>query len=103
MWEWVDGVNWNNGTYYVCYAPSKYADDTPSYREVRVGVALISQKKVLTQAHWKTLMSCSPPRLVVAVSPPITVTLVGVAQVGGCSDAAVVGMMGRYAVCLRLL
>ena len=47
-------------------------------------------------------MSCSPPRLVAAVSPPITVTLVGVAQVGGCSGAAVVGLMGRYAVCLRL-
>ncbi len=27
-WEWVDGVNWNNGTYYVCNDPSKYADDT---------------------------------------------------------------------------
>ena len=28
IWEWVDGVNWNNGTYYVCNDPSKYADDT---------------------------------------------------------------------------
>ena len=26
--EIVDGVNWNNGTYYVCNDPSKYADDT---------------------------------------------------------------------------
>lgn len=26
--EWVDGMNWNNGTYYVCNDPSKYADDT---------------------------------------------------------------------------
>lgn len=26
--DWVDGVNWNNGTYYVCSDPSKYADDT---------------------------------------------------------------------------
>ena len=26
--EWVDGVNWNSGTYYVCNDPSKYADDT---------------------------------------------------------------------------
>lgn len=26
--EWVDGVNWNGGTYYVCNDPSKYADDT---------------------------------------------------------------------------
>ena len=26
--ELVDGVNWNNGTYYVCNDPSKYADDT---------------------------------------------------------------------------
>ena len=28
--EWVDGVNWNNGSYYVCNDPSKYADDTAS-------------------------------------------------------------------------
>ena len=28
VWECVDGVNWNNGTYYVCNDPSKYADDT---------------------------------------------------------------------------
>ena len=28
VWEFVDGVNWNNGTYYVCNNPSKYADDT---------------------------------------------------------------------------
>jgi hypothetical protein len=30
VWEWVDGVNWNNGSYYVCNDPSKYADDTAS-------------------------------------------------------------------------
>ena len=28
VWEWVDGVNWNGGTYYVCNDPSKYADNT---------------------------------------------------------------------------
>lgn len=28
IWEWVDGVNWLNGNYYVCNNPSKYADDT---------------------------------------------------------------------------
>lgn len=27
-WEWVDGLNFNNGTYYVCNDISKYADDT---------------------------------------------------------------------------
>jgi hypothetical protein len=27
-WEWVDGVNYNAGTYYVCNDPSIYADDT---------------------------------------------------------------------------
>ena len=26
--EWVDGVNWNNGSYYVCNNPANYADDT---------------------------------------------------------------------------
>ena len=28
VWEFVDGVNWNDSTYYVCNDPSKYADDT---------------------------------------------------------------------------
>ena len=28
IWEWVDGVNFNGGTYYVCNDISKYADDT---------------------------------------------------------------------------
>ena len=28
IWEWVDGLNWNDGTYYVCNDPSKYADNT---------------------------------------------------------------------------
>lgn len=35
VWEWVDGVNWNNGTYYVCNDPSQYADDTDTgYEEL---------------------------------------------------------------------
>ena len=28
VWEFVDGVNWSDGTYYVCNDLSKYADDT---------------------------------------------------------------------------
>ena len=28
VYEFIDGINWNNGTYYVCNDPSKYADDT---------------------------------------------------------------------------
>ena len=28
VWELADGVNWKDGTYYVCNDPSKYADDT---------------------------------------------------------------------------
>lgn len=27
-WEWVDGINWKDGTYYICLDPSKFADDT---------------------------------------------------------------------------
>ena len=33
VWEWVDGVNINSGTYYVCNDPSKYADDTTTAYE----------------------------------------------------------------------
>ncbi len=28
VWEWTDGMNWNGGTYYVCFNPANYADDT---------------------------------------------------------------------------
>lgn len=28
IWEWVDGVNFNGGTYYVCNDQASYADDT---------------------------------------------------------------------------
>ena len=28
IWEWTDGVNFNDGKYYVCNDQSKYADDT---------------------------------------------------------------------------
>lgn len=28
VWEWVDGVNFNNGTFYVCNNQSMYADNT---------------------------------------------------------------------------
>ena len=33
VWEWVDGLNVNNGTYYVCNDISKYADDTATNYE----------------------------------------------------------------------
>ena len=28
IWQWVDGININSGTPYICLDPSKYADDT---------------------------------------------------------------------------
>lgn len=28
VWEWIDGVNFSDGTVYVCTTPSSYADDT---------------------------------------------------------------------------
>ena len=34
VWECTDGVNWNDGTYYVCNDPSKYADDTGTNYEI---------------------------------------------------------------------
>lgn len=33
VWEWVDGLNWNGGDYYVCNDISKYADDTATNYE----------------------------------------------------------------------
>ena len=35
VWQWVDGVNFNGGKYYVCNDQSKYADDTATgYEEL---------------------------------------------------------------------
>lgn len=28
IWEWIDGVNFSDGTVYVCTIPANYADDT---------------------------------------------------------------------------
>lgn len=33
VWEWVDGLNFNGGTYYVCNDISKYADNTATNYE----------------------------------------------------------------------
>ena len=33
VWEWVDGLNFNEGKYYVCNDISKYADDTATNYE----------------------------------------------------------------------
>lgn len=30
IWEWIDGVNFSDGTVYVCTTPANYADDTTS-------------------------------------------------------------------------
>lgn len=30
VFEWIDGINFNNGTVYVCTTPANYADDTAS-------------------------------------------------------------------------
>ena len=34
VYEWVDGINCNGNSYYVCNNPSKYADDTTSNYEL---------------------------------------------------------------------
>lgn len=51
VWEWVDGVNWNNGSYYVCNDPSKYADDTgTNYQQLSfVGVTNWSSSYITTE------------------------------------------------------
>lgn len=70
-------------------------------RVLRTCLRPTSPQRGLTLAT--ILTSCSRLRLVAAVSPPITVTHVGVAQVGKCSSTAAIGLMARIAVSLRLL
>lgn len=107
VWEWVDGVNWNNGTYYVCNDPSKYADDTTtnytalSFKEQPTGLPVISRRRVLTLAV--ILMSCSRLPQVAEAKRPMIVTLVGLLQVGASSGTAVIGTMARSVVSLRLI
>lgn len=45
VWEWVDGVNWNGGLYYICNDPSKYADGTST------GYSLLASKGV---TNWSS-------------------------------------------------
>lgn len=55
VWEWVDGVNWNGGTYYVCNDPSKYADDTTSdYTELSYTGATSWSSSYITQEGLDT-------------------------------------------------
>ena len=45
VWEWVDGINFKDGTYYVCNDQSKYADDTET------GYTALSYKG---QTNWSS-------------------------------------------------
>ena len=55
VWEWVDGVNWNGGKYYVCNDPSKYADDTlPNYIKLSYTGATSWSQSYITQEGLDT-------------------------------------------------
>ena len=50
IWEWVDGVNFNGGKYYVCNDISKYADDTATnYEELSFTGATNWSQSYITQ------------------------------------------------------
>lgn len=49
VWEWVDGVNFNGGRYYVCNDQTKYADNTTTnYDELSFGAATSWSKAFIT-------------------------------------------------------
>ena len=48
-------------------------------------------------------MLCFLPPLEAVASLPTTVTLAGLTQVGGLSGSVAVGLIIRFAVCLRLI
>lgn len=55
IWEWVDGVNWNDGTYYVCNDPSKYADNTArNYTALSFKVATNMASSYITEEGLDT-------------------------------------------------
>lgn len=55
IWEWVDGVNFNEGKYYVCNDISKYADDTATnYEELSFTGATNWSQSYITQEGLDT-------------------------------------------------
>lgn len=55
IWEWVDGVNFNGGKYYVCNDISKYADDTATnYEELSFTGATNWSQSYITQEGLDT-------------------------------------------------
>lgn len=55
VWEWVDGVNFNNGKYYVCNDPTKYVDNTAeNYEELSFTGATNWSKSYITQEGLDT-------------------------------------------------
>lgn len=107
VWEWVDGINWNNGTYYVCNDPSKYADNTTTnYTALSFKGATNWSSSYITQEGLTLaviLMSCSRlPQVAVAKRPTI-VTLVGLLLVGAAYNTAVITTVARIVVSLRLV
>lgn len=55
VWEWVDGVNFNEGKYYVCNDISKYADDTATgYEQLSFTGATNWSKSYITQEGLDT-------------------------------------------------
>ncbi|MDO4477555.1 MAG: hypothetical protein Q4B73_00770 [Lachnospiraceae bacterium] len=55
VWEWVDGVNFNAGKYYVCNDQSKYADDTATnYEELSFTGATNWSSSYITQEGLDT-------------------------------------------------
>ena len=55
VWEWVDGVNINEGKYYVCNDISKYADDTATdYEQLSFTGATNWSKSYITQEGLDT-------------------------------------------------
>lgn len=55
VWEWVDGLNFNNGAYYVCNDISKYADDTATnYEKLSYTVATNWSASYITEEGLDT-------------------------------------------------
>lgn len=55
VWEWVDGVNFNGGKYYVCNDQTKYADDTATgYEELSFTGATNWSSSYITQEGLDT-------------------------------------------------
>ena len=93
VFDWVDGVNFNGSTVYVCTDPAKYADDTSD------GYTNAGTRASSSGYHPQLHRGLFTPRLPEAARPPTSRTTRGLRAAGLCCLWAATGAAARLRAC----